>query len=293
MKQGIFWASTRYLFNKRNDLQAKNAKDLIALITMPEDAEFSMLDIGCGTGNITASLTSKYPNATVTGLDASPSMLAAARSHYPNNQHPKLTFVEGDITDYQSTEKFDVIVSFNCFHWVPNLNHVFKSIHLNLLKPDGTLCFMLYPRVAALWNAIDDTARENKWRSYFPDYHSPYQKYQRQDIEAMLSTSGFTDLKIQETNKTTKYDSGINGLKEYIWGFLPILDALPNKALQSAFLDDIMAKYITYVPLNSDGSLDLHFSQINALAKRCVLDETKGLQQEAPKIIETPPSLMK
>jgi trans-aconitate 2-methyltransferase len=51
-------------------------------------------DLGCGPGHTTRFLAERWPAAEVTGIDASSTFLAAARSHVPG-----VTFVHGDVTD--------------------------------------------------------------------------------------------------------------------------------------------------------------------------------------------------
>ena len=78
-----------------------------------------ILDLGCGTGN------SAYPFFSrgfhVTGLDASPEMLAVAREKLP-----PVRFVEGDFTSFDLGETFDLVIS------------VFDSLN-NLLEPRDLL----------------------------------------------------------------------------------------------------------------------------------------------------------
>lgn len=62
----------------------------------------SILEIACGTGNVLAPLSKHYD---VTGLDLSPNMLDIARAKLPN-----MTFIEGDMTEFELGKKFDVVL---------------------------------------------------------------------------------------------------------------------------------------------------------------------------------------
>src|SRR5687768_16606375 len=53
-----------------------------------------ILDIGCGTGRLTAEILGQAPSARVTGMDRSASMLAEAR----RNLEPRITFVRAEAT---------------------------------------------------------------------------------------------------------------------------------------------------------------------------------------------------
>ena len=78
-----------------------------------------VLDLGCGTGNSTFPFFARGFH--VTGLDASPDMLAVAREKLP-----PVRFVQGNFTSFKLDEKFDLIIS------------VFDSLN-NLLEPHDFL----------------------------------------------------------------------------------------------------------------------------------------------------------
>ena len=63
----------------------------------------TLLDLGCGTGGITALLAGAYQ---VSGLDISPAMLAVAREKLPGGTQLYL----GDMTSFRLDARFDVIV---------------------------------------------------------------------------------------------------------------------------------------------------------------------------------------
>ncbi len=78
----------------------------------------SILDIGCGTGNMSALLAEK--GFTVTGVDYSPSAISRAKKKH-GEVDGKLQFKTIDICN-QSDEKlkFNVLVDRGCFHVIPH-----------------------------------------------------------------------------------------------------------------------------------------------------------------------------
>jgi trans-aconitate 2-methyltransferase len=80
-----------------------------------------VVDLGCGPGNLTAVLAQRWPGATVTGVDSSASMIAAAP------QGPNLCFEVADLTRWRPTRAIDVLVANAVLQWVPG--------HLDLLAP--------------------------------------------------------------------------------------------------------------------------------------------------------------
>lgn len=75
----------------------------------------TVVDLGCGTGALTALLARRWPGARVTGVDSSPSMVAAAP---PDQDGDRADIRVGDIRDFQP-EGVDVVVSNAALQWIP------------------------------------------------------------------------------------------------------------------------------------------------------------------------------
>tara|TARA_B100000700_G_scaffold328093_1_gene444741 strand:- start:717 stop:1385 length:669 start_codon:yes stop_codon:yes gene_type:complete len=100
------------------------------------DAAISILDLGCGPGNISEKLALMFPNASVIGLDGSEAMLAIARERKTNQvKQGKLenlnykffnitSFVNDDLDSYISG---DVVVSNSLIHHVHNPTIFWKA----------------------------------------------------------------------------------------------------------------------------------------------------------------------
>ena len=69
------WDPTQYL--KYSGERLRPALDLLARI--PLAAPDSIVDLGCGAGNVTALLAERWPRARIIGVDNSKEMLAQAR----------------------------------------------------------------------------------------------------------------------------------------------------------------------------------------------------------------------
>ncbi len=83
---------------------------------------FRVLELGVGTGTLTALLLETFPHATVRGIDISSKMIAASRRKLrPWSERVELH--QGDIDDFDPAEKFDAIVSALAIH---HLSHAKK-----------------------------------------------------------------------------------------------------------------------------------------------------------------------
>jgi 2-polyprenyl-3-methyl-5-hydroxy-6-metoxy-1,4-benzoquinol methylase len=98
------------------------------------DAPLQILDAGAGTGATLKFLAARYPNAELTGLDLSPTMLEHAAHSVPQ-AHLKLC----DLAyEELPPEHYDIVVSMRVLHELNDpMAHIFKLV--NATKSGGTI----------------------------------------------------------------------------------------------------------------------------------------------------------
>jgi trans-aconitate methyltransferase len=119
------WDAARY--QDRHSFVWRYGADLLELLN-PQPGE-RILDIGCGTGQLTAEIARS--GAQVVGLDNSPDMLADARKNFPD-----LWFVLGNATGFVFEEPFDAVFSNAALHWVKDADRAVACIR-RALRPGG------------------------------------------------------------------------------------------------------------------------------------------------------------
>jgi trans-aconitate 2-methyltransferase len=101
------------------------------------DGDETVLDAGCGTGAVTATLLERLPRGRVVALDASERMLAAARERLGGD--PRVRFVHADLAQpLPLGEPVDAIVSTSTLHWVRDHDALFRHL-ADGLRPGGQL----------------------------------------------------------------------------------------------------------------------------------------------------------
>ena len=103
------------------------------LSELAETNPATVLDLGCGTGQLLTRLTEGFPDADVTGLDYSPAMLSKAAERATSS------LLQGDAGALPfAPASFDVITCTESFHWYANQQSTLHQL-AQLLRPDGVL----------------------------------------------------------------------------------------------------------------------------------------------------------
>ena len=99
-----------------------------SLVRLPLDGDERVLDVGCGDGKVTSEIARRLPRGSVVGVDASHAMIAFAAQTFPTAVHPNLAFRVADAARLPFADQFDLVVSFNCLHWVHDQAAVLRGI---------------------------------------------------------------------------------------------------------------------------------------------------------------------
>lgn len=129
------------LYDVYADERSRPFVDLLARVrTAGPDTEVrSVVDLGCGPGELTHGLTRRWPSAQVVGVDSSAAMLATAARH----AGPTLRFEQADLRDWLATAApVDVLVSNATLQWVPNHLDLLPSL-VAAVRPGGCLAFQV------------------------------------------------------------------------------------------------------------------------------------------------------
>ena len=128
----------QYTEMRAQEINANNLiENPIIKSMLPDLAGKTILDLGCGDGNMGHYFLQNGAKSVV-GVDISENMIAQATK---NNSNPNMTFQLLKMEDISSlTQKFDIVYSSLAFHYVQDINKLFADIH-NLLNPNGTILF--------------------------------------------------------------------------------------------------------------------------------------------------------
>jgi len=117
--------------------------DLIARIDVEHPRP--VVDLGCGPGDLTASLARRWASAEVVGVDSSPQMLERAQAEASaDDVAGRLSFELGDLQDWRPAEpgSVDVIVTNAALQWVPGHLDLLPAL-VEALSPGGLLALQV------------------------------------------------------------------------------------------------------------------------------------------------------
>jgi trans-aconitate 2-methyltransferase len=124
-------------------------------------------DLGCGPGNLTATLAGRWPGADILGVDSSPEMIAAAQAEAAHR--PRLSFCQADMRDWRPERPVGVLLSNAALQWVPGHLDVIRQWPA-LLAPGGWLAFQLPGNYdQPTHTVLLDLARSQRWRGLLAD----------------------------------------------------------------------------------------------------------------------------
>ena len=167
--------------------------DLIELIDVKP--YLKVIDLGCGTGELTGLLANHLPGSAVFGIDSSAEMLRRS-SEYAQN---------GVILEQRSIEKqlemhhqFDIVFSTAALHWVPDHQYLFPKL-MKMVSPGGQMIIQVpnndeQPSHAAL----KEIAAREPYKLALKSHVRAYPVLDIEDYAQLFYENGATQIKVYE-----------------------------------------------------------------------------------------------
>jgi trans-aconitate 2-methyltransferase len=254
----VSWDPAQYL--KFAGERMRPAVDLLARV--PAAAPKTVVDLGCGAGNLAPLLAARWPQARLTGVDSSPEMLARARA-----AHPQARFEQADIGAWRPARPVDVLYSNAALHWLDGHERLFPAL-LQAVAPGGWLAVQM-PRNfgAPSHTTIVETLEQGPWRARLEP------QLRREPVAApgfywRLLEPLAAELQVWETEYLQVLE-GDNPVAEYTKGtwlkqFLDLLQDAERAAFEAAYRARVRAWY----PPEADGRTLFPFRRLFLVAQR-------------------------
>jgi len=234
------------VYNQFKNIRFKPFFDLQALI-QPEQT-MKAIDLGCGTGEQTALLSEKFPDAEFLGIDSSAEMLAQSKELETEKLHFKQSTTEAILA---TGDSWDLIFSNAALQWSDNHQELFPKI-LSRLNPNGQFAVQMpYQPENILNQLLTNLANEEPFRSQLGGWNRPSQVLTLDAYAQILFDHGIEELQISQRVYPIIADDH-DTLFNFISGsalipYLEKLDTEQQEAFTTAFKSRI-AESFTQLP---------------------------------------------
>ncbi|MEV1200892.1 trans-aconitate 2-methyltransferase [Microbispora rosea] len=198
-----------------------------------------VVDLGCGTGELTATLCGRWPGAQVHGVDSSPAMIAKAPAGP--------TFEVADVREWHPPRPVDVIVSNALLQWIPEHPDLLRRWRGHLTE-GGWLAFQVPGNFDAPSHAVVRELCRTTWREELGDVPRGAPVGEPTDYVDLLAGLGFT-VDAWETTYVHVLP-GEDAVLHWIKGtaLRPMLDRLPPERHAGFLADCAQALRAAYPP---------------------------------------------
>lgn len=217
------------LYNQFKDIRYEPFYDLISYVQAKP--AMNILDLGCGTGELTKVIAENFPGSQVLGIDTSAEMLAKA------SRQENMLFAQRSIEEQlQLADKWNVIIANASLQWVNDHANLFPRL-IEKLLPGGQLAAQMPSQKENVLNQLlYELVHESPFYETLHDVirHSP-----------VLSLDDYTQLLYSHGAKQTVVfqkvypiiTESVDTLYDFISGsaLVPYLEKL-QEPLQSAFI---------------------------------------------------------
>jgi trans-aconitate methyltransferase len=243
------------LYDDKHSFVYKMAEGLLDLLA-PQPGEH-ILDIGCGTGHLTANIAAS--GAEVTGVDRSPDMIRLAREAYP-----QIRFEVADATSIPLQDSFDAVFSNATLHWVKEQERVVSEI-ARRLKPGGRFVaeFGGYGNIATLV-----AAAERAWLRLKlpPPMPSPWYYPSLPQYATLLEKHGLQVTYAILFDRPTPLEEGENGLRNWLRMFGGAIFAKLSDSNRDRFIEETVIE--AKPTLFNDGQWIVDYRRLRIAAKK-------------------------
>lgn len=133
-----------------------------------------VLEIGCGTGNITDYILEK--NRGITGIEIDHTFACTAKKKYRNNKAVKI--IHGDFLKLKSLKRnhYDTVITLNVLEHIKNDSLALAKMYASLKK--GGTAVMLVPAMRFAYGTLDKELGH-------------FRRYEKDDMEKLYNENGF------------------------------------------------------------------------------------------------------
>jgi len=240
------------------DHRIRPALDLLGRVALA--APRRIVDLGCGSGNVTLLLAQRWPEAYILALDSAAEMLATARA-----RSGTISWRQVDLGAWQASERFDLVFSNAALHWLGDHATVFPRL-ADAVTPGGVLAVQMPSNFSAPSHSLMHAlALERPYRTHLAGVLRPAPVLDAADYYALLAPRfGRIDIWSTDYLQVLHGENPVADWTRSTW-LGALLEALPEP-LRGAFEAQYRLRVLDAYPKRDDGSTLFPFRRLFLVA---------------------------
>jgi len=194
-----------------------------------------VLDVGCGTGAISKDIAQEIgKEGKVIGIDNTERFIESGKETYKEIHN--LTLIHTDLFDFESTEKFDLIIAARVLQWLSNPKEALLKMK-SLLKPNGQISILDYNHDNLVWQPKPPNSMKAfyatflKWRKDAGMNNSI-----TDDLPNMMQEAGFQNIEV--INSDEHYERAREDFKQKVGIWSKVAGS--TQMVEEGYLDDAL-----------------------------------------------------
>ena len=250
------------LYLRHADERGRPFLDLLARIDV---TPYSIVDLGCGPGQLTPVFQERWPHARILGVDSSAKMIEAA-GHREDG--PNVSYLRADVTTWEPVAPVDLIVSNAMFQWVPGPLDVIRRL-AGHVAPGGAFALQVPKNFDAPSHVLlRGLAARAPYAEHLPELELPRGREPAEYVELFAGISDGLGWSVDVWETT--YLHVLEGEDPvFSWisgtGARPVLQALPD-GLRDKFVEEYKSALREAYPAEAWGTV-FPFTRVFAVAE--------------------------
>lgn len=210
-----------------------------------------ILDVGCGTGAISKDI-AKIVGAKgkVIGIDNTKKFIESGQKSY--KEIANLDLIHSDLFDFESEEKFDLIVAARVLQWLTTPKEALLKMK-ELLKPNGQISILDYNHEDLDWKPSPPKSMQVfydaflKWRE-----DAGMNNRIAEDLSGLMNEAGFSSIEVLNSNEYYERDNELFKSKVGIWSKVAGLNQIVEEGyIENEYRLQVIEDYDEWVENNA------------------------------------------
>ncbi len=219
------------------------AQEVIADLDLRGDE--TVLDAGCGSGQVTLDLLERLPRGKIYAVDSSPEMIAKLTATLREKGFTNVVPIQADLTDFDLPEPVDAIFSNAVFHWIQDDDGLFGSL-FRATKPGGRLRAQcgggrIFARLMA---AVREVVAGEPYAAHLRDYRDGKKYRSPGEAKAAMERAGWREVRAWTFEAPVSFDSPDDAALYLRTIILRDHVARLPEGIGDAYVRDVVAAYL-------------------------------------------------